>query len=311
MKERLIITSGKKYIDIDAYAGIFAYKKLLQSLGYDAYAYNAAPENESVCPMIKDMHFRFDDIAILPTDQFIVLDVSNPDFFSEGVLMENVVEIIDHHTGFEDYWHQKQANSQIEFIGSICTIIYERYTELHKEALLDTNLCKLLIAGILDNTLNLKNSITTERDIKAYQDLKRIGNIEDDFRNEYFESCYQNVDSCLKEMIANDIKIEFVSNLLPEVFGQLIVLDANIVLNQLEIVNSAFDTYSEWMLNVMSLNDGKSYLIFHSDIVKEKLETLFEKKAEDNYLVLDDFLLRKQIMKLAREKEDEIKSFKM
>ena len=37
MEKQMVITSGRKYIDIDAYAGMFAYKKLLQSLGYEVY----------------------------------------------------------------------------------------------------------------------------------------------------------------------------------------------------------------------------------------------------------------------------------
>lgn len=311
MKERLIITSGKKYIDIDAYAGIFAYKKLLQSLGYSVYAYNKAIENESVAPIIKEMNYQFDAIEVLPTDQFIVLDLSNPEFFYDFIISENIMEIIDHHTGFEQYWKDKNVKTHIEFIGSICTIIYERYVEHHKEALLDTNLCKLLIAGILDNTLNLKSSITTDRDMNAYQGLKKIGNIEDNFRNEYFSSCYQNLEFNLKESIQNDIKIEYVSDYLPEVFGQLLVLDQKTVLDHLNLVEEAFSEYDNWILNIMSLHDGKSYIFFSGNEVKEKLENLFEKKAGDYYLVLDQFLLRKQIMKLAREKKNEIRTFKM
>lgn len=302
MEQRIIITSGCKYIDIDAYAGIFAYHHLLKNLGYPVYTYNKAEENESISPMIKELNDQFDNVDILPTDQFIVLDISNPEFFSDVVKLDHVVEVIDHHTGFEDFWKQKPINSQIEFIGSICTIIYERYVKYQKEELLDTKICKLLIAGILDNTLNLKSSITTDRDKVAYQSLMKLGNISNEFRTDYFHSCYQNIEGSLKEAIEKDIKIEFVNELLPEVFGQLIVLEKDVVFNQLEMVHSVFEPYNTWVLNVMSLSDGKSYLLFHSAIVKKQLETLFEQKAENNYMVLEHFLLRKQIMKLAREK---------
>lgn len=306
MKERIMITAGKKYIDIDAYAGIFAYKHLLENLGYTVYAYNTAIENESVAPIIKEMNLQFDSVTILPTDKFIVLDVSNPDFFSEVVSLENIVEIIDHHTGFEDYWKEREVNTCIEFIGSICTIIYERYVKYHKESLLNECLCKLLIAGILDNTLNLKASITTDRDRIAVQNLKRIGHIGDNWGFDYFKSCYQDLEFHLKDCIERDIKIEHVSDYLPNVFGQLIVLDIKTIFDNLNIVKDTFSPYDAWIFNVMSLGDGKSYLFFCGTDIKERLEILFQQKIEGNYLILDSFLLRKQIMKLAREKDQNI-----
>ena len=42
MENPIIITSGKKYLDIDAYGGLFAYKKLLQSSEYIIYAFPKA-----------------------------------------------------------------------------------------------------------------------------------------------------------------------------------------------------------------------------------------------------------------------------
>lgn len=306
MKERIIITSGKKYIDIDAYAGIIAYKILLQSLGFEVYAKTTAIENESISELIKRLNFNFDDIEIRPNDKFVVLDVSNPDFFDTEVILENVIEVIDHHTGYEEYWkNQIQTRDTIEFIGSICTIIFERYIENKKEVLLTPNLCKLLIAGILDNTLNLKSSITTDRDLKAYEALKMIGKIDEEWRYIYFESCYKNLEHNLKECIESDIKIETVNELLPNVFGQLIVLNKNVIFNNLETMYDTFRNYESWIFNVISLEDGKSYL-FYSAKSKNNLEQLFQKKSDDGYLILEHFLLRKQIMKKAREikKED-------
>ncbi len=43
-----IVTSGSRYLDIDAYAGIIAYAELLQRQGQSAQAASAAPWNESI-----------------------------------------------------------------------------------------------------------------------------------------------------------------------------------------------------------------------------------------------------------------------
>jgi len=49
-------------------------------------------------------------------------------------------------------------------------------------------------------------------------------------------------------------------------------------------------------LNLISLKDGKRYLITNSDVSKDKLTKLFSGKFKDNVLILDSFLLRKEIL---------------
>lgn len=305
MTEKIVITSGRKYIDMDAYAGIFAYRCLLKSLGCNVYAYTTAILNESVSNVILDLGFEFDvDVSTDDISKFIVLDVSNPDFFDTIVNQDNIIEIIDHHTGYEDYWKRRNVNSEIEFIGSICTIIFEKFIINGKEDLLDKSLCKLLIAGILDNTLNLKSDITTDRDKEAYYRLLEIGNICSDWANVYFESCYNELENVLEESIINDVKIEDTSFLLPKVLGQLIVLDIRVIFNNMNRVMSVFGEYDEWLFNVISLEEGKSYLFYSSEQVKENLLCLFDGKEAKNYLVLDKCYLRKEIIKRAREYDE-------
>lgn len=306
MEKQIVITSGRKYIDIDAYGGIFAYKVLLEDLGYNVTTYTTAYLNESISDVITELGFSFDNDVILDDNtEYIVLDVSNPDFIDTFVNQEKIVEIIDHHVGFEEYWQEKDIKSQIEFIGSICTIIYEKYRELGKENLLTPNLCKILASGILDNTLNLKSDITSDRDIEAYNRLLEIGNLDSSWADIYFNSCYKDILDDLVTSIKNDIKVERTSNLLPEVLGQLIVLDIDVILNNLEDVNEAFSSYEHWMFNVISLHDGCSYLLFSDDAVKENLICLFDGKVSDNYIVLEKALLRKEIIKISKEYDKE------
>lgn len=303
MEEQIVITSGRKYIDIDAYAGMFTYQALLRDLGYNAFVTTTAVLNESIPESIKQLGFQFDKVDLSLPTKYIVLDVSHPDFVDTFVSEKDIIEIIDHHTGYEEYWKNKGIKAHIEFIGSIATIIFEMFQKRKKENLLSVELCKLLIAAILDNTLNLKSSITTERDKVAYQQLLSLAQLDNQFGESYFQDCYKNLDNSLEEYLKNDTKIEKVSSYLPEVFGQLIVLDKEDILRNLDRVHQFFYDYEEWILNIISLSDGKSYLFFGSVSSKQKLESLFSKKAKDKYLELDQCMLRKEIMKLAREKE--------
>lgn len=300
MATDLIITSGRKYIDIDAYASIIAYRELLRNQGVDATASTLATFNQSIPPFIFGLEYQLDEATAPKNAKYVVLDTSNPEFFDERVTADNLVEIIDHHTGFENYWkNYPNIKTQIEFIGSVCTVIFERIVASGHAEILDTDLCKLLVAGILDNTLNLKSSITTDRDRNAYNKLLEIGNIPSDFYVEYFSACESEILKDFAKAIKDDIKIEKVG-VLPEAIGQMIVLN----IDNFDVVKmkEVFAEYPEWLMNVISLKDGKSYLYFGGDAVQGRLEKLFGKRCNaDDLLVLDEFLLRKQIMKIARE----------
>lgn len=298
----IIITSGKKYIDIDAYAGIIAYRHFLINLGKDVSGISTAEFNESISPIIKNIKLELDKFNRLGNSEYIVIDVSNPKMFDEIVDEENIIEIIDHHTGFEQFWKEnKNVSTQIEFIGSICTIIYEKYKSYNKLEILNPDICKLLIAGILDNTLNLKASITTERDICAYNNLLEIGNIDDSWADEYFLSCQELIEKDLPSAIKNDLKIEYVNESLPEVFGQLLVLNKDSILERKDEIIEIMNRYSdEWIFNLICLSDGKSYIISKNELAKKRIENLFELNFNKEILILNKFMLRKEIMKKAR-----------
>ncbi len=299
MKKSTIVTSGKKYLDIDAYASIFAYRELLRACGFDAYAFSSAKVNESISPLILDLGFTFDSFPNDSQLEYIVLDVSNPDFFEEFVEVDKIAEIIDHHEGYEKYWTDKKVPHYIEFIGSVCTIVYERIIAHGKKDILTPALCKLLTAGILDNTLNFASTITSDRDRKAYSSLLEIGHLPIDWSDIYFSSCYDQMDivSSLKE----SIKIEHICEFLPDVFAQIIVPGIDYFLNYLDEVEETFCVYDEWIINVLSLNDGKSYILSGKKEISKKLSELFPTSEKiDKFIVLTPCMLRKEIMAHAR-----------
>lgn len=53
-----IITSGSRYIDIDAYASIIAYAKLLYLQGKSAIAISKANLNESITPSLRNNLYK-------------------------------------------------------------------------------------------------------------------------------------------------------------------------------------------------------------------------------------------------------------
>lgn len=303
MNEKIIVTSGNRYIDIDAYASCIAYANFLRLKGKDAIAVSTANLNESVTNSLLKLPEKLEtDYKLNGEEKFIVLDVSNKDFFDNIVKEEKIIEILDHHYGYEAYWQQKlNENSHIESLGSIATFIYELY---EKENMLDKisiGIAKLLLAAILDNTLNLKAKITTKRDCYAYEQLLKISNISSEFAETYFKECQEKIFENIEESIKNDTKIGVESRILPDVFGQLLLWNSKDILNN-KIISKVLNEFdNKWMMNIISLEEGRSYIISEDENVKKNLEELFGNKFDKNIMKLDQIWLRKEIIKKALE----------
>ena len=72
---------------------------------------------------------------------------------------------------------------------------------------------------------------------------------------EYFNACEAGIVGDFAQAIRDDIKIEKVG-VLPEVIGQMVLLSVRKF--DRNVAAAVFAEYSEWMMNVISLEDGKS-----------------------------------------------------
>ena len=293
----LVLSSGH-YLDIDAYASCLAYRELLHRLDVNAKATTTASTNASVPKLITDLPLRFDDYTPTERDSFVLLDVSDPKFFDKLVDHNRIVEVIDHHPGFEKYWAERLGDkAEIIKIGAVATQIYERFLQANKQDALTPELCKLLIAAIIDNTLNLKAGTTTPRDLTALEDLMSIGKVDKSWVNEYLEACEASILTDLEAAIKRDTKT-FMSTSLPNKLGQVAVLNHELVLEQFDIIKNAFNGNDDWALSVLSLENGMGYFVTDSPVAKKKFETIFDKKFDGNILTLDKFMLRKELLHL-------------
>lgn len=295
----VVVTSGKKYMDIDAYAGCIAYAKLLNLKGIKAKAISTAKLNESITPSLKKLNLKLDKCKPNKEDEYIIIDVSNKDYFDAFVREEKIIEIIDHHLGYEKYWKNKlKEKARIEFIGSVATIIVESYEKENLIEEISKDLAILLISAILDNTSNLKARITTKRDIVAYKKLEKIIN-DETYPEKYFKECQLKINNNLKRTIENDTKIENINSILPPIFAQLTIWDKDSILEDKQTIYETLNNIgTKWMLNLICLKDGKSYLLAKDIEVQDNMEKLFHEKFQNEIMKLDNVWLRKEIIKL-------------
>ena len=300
----IVLTIGKSYIEIDGYASCLAYRELLKMKGVESKFVTHASLNYSITKNLLDLPYSIDDYKIEPEDKFIILDLSNKDFFPDFVKEENIIELIDHHPGFEEYWNERlNKNAIIEEIGSVATIIVEKYEQSNLLQKMNKNIAKLLMAAILDNTLNFTAKITSDRDKNAYNKLQEIiGEL--NFANTYFNECQNTIEDNLEKSIINDLKHQKTNEYLPDIIGQLTIWDINRLINKIQKIRKImYDHGDKWIINIISLKDNASYVIASDDEVKENVNKLFNCDYNNDFLMLKPARLRKEIMGAALSKK--------
>lgn len=78
-------------------------------------------------------------------------------------------------------------------------------------------------------------------------------------------------------MKENDTKTEKICDILPYAFSQLTIWNKKSIFENIDIICKTLNGISEeWMLNLISLEDGKSYIIVNNKNVKRKLEKMLK-----------------------------------
>lgn len=300
--QSLIITAGSVYLDIDAYACMVAMTELLNLQGIPAFAFSEAPCNYSVChsltmegQIVRELPLDFDGNRA----SYIIVDVSDPEFLKSSVPLEKVVEVYDHHVGFENYWTSRISDcSHIEFIGAAATLIYREWKKSGLSAQMKRSTARLLIAAILDNTLNLTSSNTTKEDIEVFRELCAHAGVGEEFRASYFSEVQKSVEADLKNALFGDIKTVRDNPILPPRVAQLCVWNAESVLARLDEIRSWFAPLCEpWMINLIDLSGNCCYFVCEDENYGEKIARVFDVRFEAGIAKTNEPYLRKQIIK--------------
>lgn len=298
-----VITSGLNFLDIDAYAGCVAYAELLNAQGEQAIAASTAPWNESITKTIRDWNAPLvTDYTPAGDDTFVLVDVSDPDFLDKIVVTDRVMEVIDHHVGFESFWQKKiNDKTNIEFIGAACTQVFECWQVAERLVDMTELSARLLIAGILDNTLNFKANVTTDRDRFAYAELLKIANLPNDWPSQYFQECEASIFADIESSLTNDTKILSLANLHDEkiAFGQMVIWDGQRAIGEYRgVINRTMASRSPaWFVNVASLQDGNSYFLASDAAITHWAETTLDVAFDDGLAKANRLWLRKEIIK--------------
>ncbi|OGM24308.1 hypothetical protein A2715_00520 [Candidatus Woesebacteria bacterium RIFCSPHIGHO2_01_FULL_39_32] len=296
---KIVVTSGQPFTDIDALACAVAYAELLRLTKKDAVAILPGPLNKTITEKIRKWKLNYSTKPYSKNANYILVDISDPEYFAKFVKPKNIIEIFDHRYGFEDYWKVKLGkNAKIEMVGACVTLIWEEFKKNNKETNISEISANLLYTAIISNTLNFQASVTTNRDKKAYKEIFRYTKLPHNWTKTYFMYQDKETDENIKSAIINDTK-----NIDP-IIGQLELWDSKtIILRHLKEIEEALLGFGRpnWFLTAPSISEGKNYLFTKNPYVKRLLEKTISAKFDGDIGETKKLWLRKEILKELQE----------
>lgn len=303
---KLIIVGGSAYADIDVLACVAAYKQLQNIIGKKALAVITGAWNQTIPSSIRTW-----DIEIEPefnerseTCQFVLVDFSDPKYMEKFVLIDQVVEVFDHHFGHEEFWHHRiGVKATIEPIGACATLIWEKFKEYNIENQISSTNANLLYTAIFANTLDFRSKVTHERDIKSAQEIAAYTTLPHDWKKQYYHEVCEGFNQDLVSKIYQDTKTIQIENK-TFLFGQIELWNAGFFLKR-ERENLLMlprlcgnEIITDWIVNLVSIEEGKCYLFTNSKILKDVLLKITSGVVHDEYfLVTPNLWLRKELLR--------------
>lgn len=295
----IYVATPGRYTEIDGYASCLAYADLLNQRSKTARTYLAAEPNYSVPGYLRIRELENFSLNFKPDDEAIILDISIPEVINQYFPDDQILEIIDHHSGFESYWRERIGDKAIiEKIGAVATSIYEWWGECWDYAKMSPAIARLLLAAILDNTLNFNAVITTNRDRVAADHLAKLaGTTVTDFATEYFSSVSQTITGNLAKSIQNDHKPFHIPKLNLNIeCAQLTLWDGKVLQGcTAEIYHEMNNLGKDWLCSVLSISDQSNYILTNNSDVANYLTRVLGLQLRGDWFISSRLWLRKEI----------------
>jgi inorganic pyrophosphatase/exopolyphosphatase len=298
--KKKIVIGGKAYADIDVLACIAAYTQLLSLKKNRATGIITGPWNQTIPHSIKQWPISIEKSFTEYNNDcdFILVDLSDPNHMEDFVIMDNIVEVYDHHYGYETFWKERLPySSYIEPVGACATLIWEKYKENNLCSFISKTNANLLYTAIFANTLNFKARVTTERDHQAAHELSDHTDLPNNWIANYYQEVTLGFKSNLLEQLLKDTKtVDF--NDSQFFFGQIETWNAKDLLKRIK--NHFPDSLSNqnWLINIVSIEEGHSYLYSNVPVLKELITKITNSQIiTESFIVTNELWLRKEILK--------------
>ncbi|MBR2674674.1 MAG: putative manganese-dependent inorganic diphosphatase [Mogibacterium sp.] len=140
-----------------------------------------------------------------PKNKVILVDHNEPAQSVKGIETADVVEIIDHHR-LDAVSTTMPIFIAAEPLGSTCTIVYQQY--MRHGIMPDEYSAKVILTGVIADTLILRSPTTTAADISTAESLARLAKVPsiDEFGEKLFSITDNLAAQDAEKMILSDFK---------------------------------------------------------------------------------------------------------
>jgi inorganic pyrophosphatase/exopolyphosphatase len=142
-------------------------------------------ETKYLIKILGELPLEKEEGGYFENDTFVLVDIADPSAIDPSIRLEKVIEIFDHHhlTFAEKF---PNAAFKIEKIGACATLMVEKLIANNFEP--SDKVKTLLYGAIVSGTINFKNKVTTDRDVKAAKWLESRIDLPPDFIKKMFGS---------------------------------------------------------------------------------------------------------------------------
>lgn len=300
---RKIVTSYIKP-DIDGISSMYAYAELLRKMGYNAEYYYEGQARKEVQIVLETYGIELKTVSqIFSDDEVILVDTNGLRDLPKAINANQIKEVIDHHKMNEWLSKQRDIKIQIEMIGAAATLVAEQFKnnkiDISRESAI------LLYNGIISNTMNLKISMTTQKDKEMAHWLKqKYPEITEEKTRAIFIKKSEITDR-LREEMEVEFKDEFIT--ISWSMGQLEIANVEEFLNRNEEkVRAIFKKVKDEnnvdyiSVNCMDIINGYTIILAENEATANIISDAINVKFIKLKAKIDKLVSRKEIIKIIR-----------
>ncbi len=292
--------------DLDGVAGAIAYGEFLQKIGKDVMVGVIGEPNDEVKYIFSRFGFEYPRIINNADDfdEVILIDASDLNSLEGKVDRKKVVEVIDHRLVHEAGMFPK-AKIQIELVGAAATLVAEKFVKSKLDISRESAI--LVHGAIISSTLNLRGSITTDRDKKVANWLNTVVELPDDFWKDLFwaksdlsgKKLIENIEGDFAWFVLGNKKVGIAQI---EIMGVQEILDKRCdeIVSGLEVIKRKMGL-DDIFLNIIDLEYMKNYLVARDTETQKVLEKALNIQFVGVVAKQSDLMLRKQIVPLLKK----------
>lgn len=285
--------------DIDGIACCIGYKELLNNKIIASYYGDVSREVEFVKNYTNFFPVKKHSGSYPKGSSFVLVDTTDADAIEPSIDPLSVVQVFDHR---ELVFSGSFTNAKfdIEKVGSCATLITELF---QKEKLKPSAAAATyLFSAIISNTINFKNSVTTEKDKLAARWLKKIADLDNSYIKKMFE--YKSRIDCEDDLLFL-LNQDYATHLM---YGKNVMIAQIEIAKLKEVILTYKNTILNWLLSKIKEERLDYAMLTGVDIVKgynifvtvdKKSDTFFSKvmglKKIGGFYKTNEIIMRKEI----------------